>query len=411
MNKRPWMIALTVVAVAVFIMMLLPGKRHFVWHPFDAYGPEDDEPFGCELFDKMAVATFPHGYSYFEGDIDTLLNSRDRRSLLVIANSCDWNSDFPEKIKKFVSRGNKLMVVSEYFYINDPRTTFKWVFDTETWGFFDKDSLRYYLTGNSVADTLRWPGGSAAVPNPLIGSYFTFSSPHEPTSFIKKGDGIDKKKKVHSVRLKVGKGEVRFVGSPLLFTNYGVLDPEISRYLSYELSSITDLPVMRVNASYLREDWEGTTKHEVSHFYYLLERPPMRWAFYTLCAAVALLMFFTARRRQRVIPVEELPASRNVEFVKLLGTLYYSQHGNKDLLRKKYTYFREELRRTQLLDIADTDRQDANIRQLSQTTGIDESEIAATLEMLRTLTADDTEVSDDSLCQCIDRVNKIIKHL
>ena len=112
----------------------------------------------------------------------------------------------------------------------------------------------------------------------------------------------------------------------------------------------------------------------------------------------------------RVYERRELPANRNLEFVRLLGTIYYRRHDHLDLLRKKYTYFAEELRRNLLLDIDDQENEDANIRLLAQKTGIDEEQVRATLTKVRDC-VDNGNVSEKQLFDCIDQINKIIKRL
>ena len=107
----------------------------------------------------------------------------------------------------------------------------------------------------------------------------------------------------------------------------------------------------------------------------------------------------------------ERPHNRNLSFVQLLGTIYYRRHDNADLLRKKYTYFREELRRSMMLDIGDVAEGSTHQARLAQKTGLDEARIAETLDMVRGLTAENVKVSDRQLQECIDRMNEIIKYL
>ena len=122
-------------------------------------------------------------------------------------------------------------------------------------------------------------------------------------------------------------------------------------------------------------------------------------------------MFFTARRRQRVIPVVAAPVNRNLEFVRILGTIYFRNHDNHDLLCKKYTYFREELRRTLLIDIEDKRSEQSNVRNLSQRTGLPEETVSETLLLLRTLTAEGAQVSNQQLTEAVSKVDEIIKQL
>ena len=62
-------------------------------------------------------------------------------------------------------------------------------------------------------------------------------------------------------------------------------------------------------------------------------------------------MIFTARRKQRAIPVIREPENKSLEFAELIGTLYYQKKDHADLVRKKYLYFAEELRREMQVDV------------------------------------------------------------
>ena len=122
-------------------------------------------------------------------------------------------------------------------------------------------------------------------------------------------------------------------------------------------------------------------------------------------------MFFTARRRQRIIPVIPPRINRNVEFVRLLGTIYFRRYDNADLLSKKYTYFREDLRRKWMIDLDDNHMLQDNVRELSQRTGLSESDISATLANLRQLSVEGRHVSERELMDAIRQINEITKHL
>ena len=91
-----------------------------------------------------------------------------------------------------------------------------------------------------------------------------------------------------------GKGEIILVSTPLLFTNYGMLDGGNGAYLLRLLSHMGDLPVLRTEG-YMKE----TVQVQKSPFRYFLSQPPLRWALYLTMIAILLFMIFTAKRRQR----------------------------------------------------------------------------------------------------------------
>lgn len=468
--KRKVMAIVFGISLVVLAWMLLPfGERQFYWNPNTLFLPDDDEPFGSELFDKMAAATLPNGYAYHQGSLDDLLDSGEHRSLLLVCGTVAWDSMAIERVDSFVRQGNKLMVVCENFYTSNDKD---WTALYQTRNYFDIGILREVLKGHRPPDTLYCTNGDRIpVPATLLSSSVGMNKHSTSTSTI--GQPLSKKElqrrrrqqlgavryvfgsdtvmvsdpyetdsslmmdynsqedfeaAVRSAReslneylhedvsnddlskvIPVGKGKVYLVGSPLLFTNYGVLDTHISRFLGWQLSQIADRPVVRFSHALVNRRGEThiVSGSSSSPLYYMLGRQPLRWAVYTMLAAIVLFMLFTARRRQRRIPVVSPPRNRNLSFVQLLGTIYYRRHDNADLLRKKYTYFREELRRSMLLDISDTTEREAHQARLAQKTGLGEAYIAETLDMVARLTAEGSTVSDRQLQECIDRMNKI----
>ena len=91
--------------------------------------------------------------------------------------------------------------------------------------------------------------------------------------------------------------------------------------------------------------------------------------------AILLFMIFTARRRQRVIPVIREPENKSLEFTELIGTLYYQKKDHADLVHKKFIYFAEELRREIQVDIEEVADDERSFRRIAQKTGMDAEEI------------------------------------
>lgn len=73
-----------------------------------------------------------------------------------------------------------------------------------------------------------------------------------------------------------------------------------------------------------------TAQVQMSPFRYFLSQPPLRWALYLSMASILLFMIFTARRKQRAIPVIREPENKSLEFVELIGTLYYQKKDHAD---------------------------------------------------------------------------------
>ena len=164
-----------------------------------------------------------------------------------------------------------------------------------------------------------------------------------------------------------------------------MLDGGNGAYLFRLLSHMGDLPVLRTEG-YMKE----TAQVQKSPFRYFLSQPPLRWALYLTMIAILLFMIFTAKRRQRVIPVIREPANRSLEFTELIGTLYFQKKDHDDLVRKKFTYFAEELRREIQVEV---------------------EEIAKFIREVRPVIYGGRRINAEQMKVLIDKMNEIINHI
>ena len=520
---------LTGLVVIVVLFLLLKPARQYNWEPTFAHNSE--EPFGCKLFDEMAAATMPKGYSFSDDDPDELLSSNGGMALLIIK-SFDYNDEWDfhrvQQLEEFVRRGNKLMIVCNSFNVDyyrgktfekealgdelddisqfgpdhlndsiqtidfervgldapkanpdsynsdetmkmddnakknenepdllsgffgiedDNNKTSNLFYLLETFydlgindnEYFTVDNLRKALSENEPGDSIVWLTPQTdifRICKYLAGRYFP-EIPENSEALAKtqvtKKRVTYKRNKSETIyhtsedtiafRLQIGDGTFYAHCNPLLFTNYGVLNHDISRYLNHAMAPLADCKVVRMPAekflkdSYLEseENPEKMPKAEnrsnPSPLSYLLSQPPLRWALYTILAAVLLFMFFTARRRQRVVPVIKQPENRNLQFVKLISSIYYHRNDCHDLLRKKYTYFKDDLRRVLQIDIEDKSLLKINIQTLSRLTGFEGQVIEDTLKDIRFYTDASVLLEKEDMMKYIDFMNDILKKI
>jgi hypothetical protein len=368
----------------------------------------------------MAEATLPNGYSYFNGDPTDLLMEDDTLSLLVICSYCYTSDDMLDLLDTLVTNGCRLMLVTDKLDFYPKNTVELFPFEMVSIGEFSEMRLSGGLRGD-VPPHYIIMGEDTFKVNAALASSFLNDIPSEAVvnssiTINVVEHGVEYQNLPMAMSYKHGKGEIYIVANPLLFTNYGVLDTTISRFLGKQMEQIADHRVLRLS----ERAWRGYTiggyddydaNNTMAPLSYFLSQKPLRWAIYTLLVGLVIFMFFTARRRQRVIPVVEQHKNRNLEFVQLLGTIYCRNHDNLDLLRKKFTYFKEDLRRKLLIDLDDASNQTNHVRMLSQKTGLEEQEVAATLDELRRLTSGDEFIENVQLMRSVRKIDKIIKKL
>lgn len=204
----------------------------------------------------------------------------------------------------------------------------------------------------------------------------------------------------------VGEGEVILVSTPLLFTNYGILDGDNATYLFRLLSQMKGLPIVRTEAYF-----EEIPEQQQSPLRYFLSQRPLRWGVYLTMITLVLFMIFTARRRQRPIPVMKEPVNKGLEFTELIGTLYYQKKNYADLVCKKFIYFAEELRRSIQVDVEDDSDDNGLCHRIALKTGLEEEKMRTFFRSLRPVIRGDREISEESMKVYIDGMNEIINHL
>ena len=188
-----------------------------------------------------------------------------------------------------------------------------------------------------------------------------------------------------AISMSKGKGELILLSAPLLMTNYAILDYDNGAVLIHRLMNrMKHLPVIRTEA-YISEE----AGEKESPFYVLLERAPFRWALYLAFIGIVFYCIFTARRRQRPIPVITQPQNGNLEFVRLIGTLFWQEGDHQGLLKRKLTYTAEEIHRQTGLDIMDGDSEKETIAQLARLTGMDPDNLRVVIRNVK-------EVADTS---------------
>lgn len=401
----------------------LPKK--FVWIP--TFSHYDHQPFGCAVFDSVLSSSLPKGYA-ISGKTFYQLKQEDSteiRGVLVVSSDLNMSKLDVDGLLKMAERGNKIMLVSTRFGVLLSDTL---KFDC-TYSYFNARVLKDYVSSLSVRkDTLYWKEDS------IYSAQFYSFYPQLVASYFLRTDSLPQRTLVESDRLKQktyeitdldtvrihnayhpffafsrpwGKGEVILVSTPLLFTNYGMLDGKNAAYLFRLLSQMGDLPIIRSEA-YMK----GTEQAQQSPFRYLLSQPPLRWALYLAMLAILLFMLFTARRRQRVIPVMHEPENKSLEFTELIGTLYAQKKDYADLVRKKYIYFSEELRRSVQVDLDEAVDEERKVRRIAQKTGMDEGALSSFFRELRPIIDDEKiTISDANMKRYIDKMNEIIKQL
>ena len=410
MKPNRWFVVSIVVFLVLLFILEMQLPKNFSWTP--TFRHTDKQPFGSCLFDSLLSSTMPKGYTVTDSSLYQLAkDSLQPRGILVVADEMNLIPAEVNAIFSMANNGSHVMLVAHGvgdFMCNK--------LGIRIWGYGNSFDLQNFVKYNKERESFEWVSEENGykprrfmVFKPLITRKFNFETdsldnvirPCLDQQATLRHDAV-------SATFRQGKGYITFCSLPLLFTNYGIVDQDNATFSLRLLTLMKDLPVVRTEA------YCPQTSDEVqqSPLRYAISQPPLRWALYTLMVGALLFLIFEGRRRQRVIPIEKAPENHSLEFIHLVGSLYYHSRERRSLVVRKWTYFAEELRRNIHLDVTDASEDDVTLPTLARLTTIDEQEIRTLVLQLRLLAnADETEISKKQMKQYIDQMNWIIKNI
>ena len=416
MNKK-FLIFIVGFLVLVFLLeMSAPSK--FVWGP--TFSHYDKQPFGCEVFDSLMKKSVPAGYEVTRKTLSQLeREGYGKKPHGFLIQSIDFNPSPTDlrALDRLLKAGNKVFIATSSIAPDSLYPDLQLTISGQ-YGFSPMQVKASIENQEIPYDTLVWCRQSPyqekkyTLYSAMSGYKVDVDKPAKYDILGKNRQTDEYTDKVDSywvprvVRIQRGKGELFFSCEPLLLTNYGILDEQVNGLVFRLMSQFRGLPIVRTEAYTPQSEI-----NEETPLRFWLQNEPLRWAVYLTIAGLLLFCVFYARRRQCVIPVVEEPKNRSLEFVKLIGTLYYQKHINHDLLQKKYAYFTETLRRLMMVDVEDTETRKDDIAQIALRAGRPEAEVRMILDRVDRYLKTDEYINDAALQKAIDGMDKIINNL
>jgi hypothetical protein len=143
---------------------------------------------------------------------------------------------------------------------------------------------------------------------------------------------------VNFLKFPMGKGNLYLHANPLVFSNYSLLNQD-ARYAGTALSYLKNDSNILWDGFYSQGRGESESVMRV-----FLKYRPLRNAFYIALVSLLVFVIYEKKRRQRIIPVLKPLTNTSVEFVNVVGQVYYEQRNNRNIAQKKTEYFLEQLR-------------------------------------------------------------------
>jgi hypothetical protein len=396
--------------IYIVILLLLFGlmywfnkqmPRQFVWKP--TYSTNDHQPFGSYVFDEMLSASWEKGYSHSYYNINRLLaeDSLQGKNLLVVTQTFDSNKDEIKRFLDYIEKGGQALIMADYFDKNL----------SDTLGFKNRNyvGLLYEIfspESNKRHEDIYYCASSLRqkkyeIPTLLTSSYFEITDTLNAVVVAVKQDTLPV-----MLRFQIGKGNILVGCIPGLFTNYGILDDKNNEYVWTALAYLKGKPLVRTEFFMKKQSLEGHENKSASPLRYLLNNRALRWALFLTLISILVFMIFTAKRKQRAIPVIKDPENRMLKFVRSISILYLRKNNNADIVRKKYIYWADTLKREYALDIINEPHDSSFFSRFSVKTGFPLDKTRSLFKSLDQITKD-SHITDDTMISLINIMDSL----
>lgn len=228
-------------------------------------------------------------------------------------------------------------------------------------------------------------------------SYFYFNSQnwfskYDTTSA--KVLGINDNGYANFIMLFYGKGRIYLHCEPRVFGNYFLLQKNNYHYLENVFAFMPETPEHVFWDDYYNNHNYAKDGKGRSGLSFLLQFPPLAWAFWLLVLMLLFFVLFNGKRRQRVIKIIPPNTNTTVAFTETVGRVYYQKKDNKNIADKMITYFFEYLRNQYFLNTSQLN--DAFIDTLSRKSAVPKETVEVLLASIASI-QQATKISNQQL--------------
>ena len=318
---------------------------------------------------------------------NTLKNTRFNKSAyLIVAQNVDIPRNDFEQMKKYMQLGNDVFIASYDF------------------GKLEKE-LKF-----RTATTMSIDGGAVNFTNPNlktdanygfergIGSQYFSKIDFRAVTVL----GVNASDEPNFIKYNFGKGSLYLIAEPGFYTNFTLLNKYGAEYAAKTLSYLQTSKTLIFDQYFTAQKNETTDILRV-----FFDHPELKEAYYLTIFSLILFVLYEIKRRQRIIPMVDPLTNSSVDFVNVVGSVYYHERNNKDIAIKKINYFLAYLRGHYYLKTNEIEVNFADL--LREKTGINEI-LAKTLTRYFLQIPAAVTLSDHELINLNDSIEQFYKN-
>jgi len=345
--------------LGLFYWRGLIGQQRFDWRDSQvqsAYSETNDQPYGTQALHRLLDGYFPKGKLVdIRKDLPKTLplDSVRQSSYVFVGEGLFLDSLSTAHLLAFVAAGNTALLSSKTIPFDLMFHLYYEECTDQEWSDYENvahpDPVRVSLTAPWFERAVplhyaRQNEASSYAWNYIESAFFCDSLPQRPLGYL--NDSL-----VNFAAFPHGKGRFLLHCTPIAFSNYHLLRTESRRYAEGVLAHLPQGDIYwdaysRVPETVARRRNRGgerqlPTEHPLA---YVLQQPPLAWAWYLTLALAAAYLLFRAKRRQRIIPVLGKKENSSYEFISTIANLHFREKNHRYLCVQTMRLFLAQVR-------------------------------------------------------------------
>lgn len=335
-------------------------RNFFIWdeNSRDAYAPDNDQPYGAQVLYRLLDDYFP-GKDFKKIDKDFLETLPENPSApatyVFIGNGIFLDSLSTDRLLKFVKNGNTALLISRSVPFDLMNMIYFEECDGAIWDEYAgvQDSFfQLQLNEPKLSEPVRFfasQQNKVYAYNTLYlpAAFFCEELPQRSLGYINNNPEL-----TNFSEFPCGKGKFLLHTTPMVFSNFHLLRPEMRHYAQAALSHLPESNIYWDNMSRVpesvtrrRNNADSAQDPDKDHLLtYVLQQPALAWSWYLLLGLTAVWLIFRAKRRQRVIPVLPRNENSSYEFINTIANLHFRERNYAGQSRQSMRLFLAQVR-------------------------------------------------------------------
>jgi hypothetical protein len=389
--RKDWKYILYIsLAFGLFVIVKLLSPKKYDWSMTFAH--DDKNPYGAYAFSNLLPEVFPdrkisHSYKTLYEIKDSLASADN---IVIIGSNFSADNEDTKTLLQHVENGGSAFISVEYFWdhFSDTLSLRTYDYFFKSGSVFGKHDTSYLKFANAQLDTIN----EFQYRRDNIHNYFSqFDTTN--TTVIAKNDYNHPV----TIRMQIGKGNLILNSTPLIFSNIYLLSSNNHEFVSKTLSYLPAQNVMWTEYYHLGRMEVATPLR------FILTNEALRWAYYITIISILLFMLFEMKRKQRIIPIVRPLANTTLEFVGIIGNLYYQIGEHKAISEKKIQFFLDQLRSKYWLSTTNLDETFVSVT--SKKMGKSEEEVRCLINIINSIRSKE-KISEEELIELNNRIEK-----